>query len=91
MSKKPTQMERVLDYLKTYGSITRAEAMSHLRIANLPAVIDVLRHRQMVSIITTEVKGKNEYGPYTYAKYFLGETDNGNKEFSNQIPSQNLG
>lgn len=91
MNKKPTQMDRVLDYIKTYGSITRAEAMSALRIANLPAVIDDLRHRRMVSIVTTEVKGKNEYGPYTYAKYFLGETDNGNKEFSNQISSPNLG
>lgn len=91
MSKKPTQMDRVLDYLRNYGSITRAEAMSHLRIANLPAVIDVLRHRKMVSIITEEVKGRNAYGPYTYAKYRLGEVDNGNKEFSNQIPSQNLG
>lgn len=91
MSKKPTQMDRVLEYLKTYGSITRAEAMSHLRVANLPAVIDVLRHRKMVSIVTTEVKGKNEYGPYTYAKYLLGEIDDGNKEFSNQISSPNLG
>lgn len=91
MSKKPTQMDRVLDYIRNNGSITRAEAMSQLRIANLPAVIDDLRHRRMVSIITTEVKGKNEYGPYTYAKYLLGEIDNGNKEFSNQIPSPNLG
>ena len=91
MSKKLTQMDRVLNYLKSYGSITRAEAMSQLRIANLPAVIDVLRHRMMVNIITEEVKGRNDYGPYTYAKYRLGDNDNGNKEFSNQVPSPNLG
>ena len=78
MSKKQTQVDRVLDYMTRYGSITRVEALVELRIANLPAVIDTLRHKKMVNIVTTEIKGSNEYGSYTYAKYILGDVDNGN-------------
>ena len=78
MSKKQTQVDRVLDYMTRYGSITRVEALVELRIANLPAVIDTLRHKKMVNIVTTEIKGINEYGSYTYAKYTLGVVDNGN-------------
>ena len=77
MRKVPTQAQRVLDYIKDFGSITRAEAMSDLGIANLPAVVDILRHRQGHNIETLEIKAKNRYGQnITYAKYVFGTNEN---------------
>lgn len=69
----PTQSQRVIGYMKDFGSITRAEAMSDLGIANLPAVIDKLRHKDGYNIDTLEIKSKNRYGQnITYAKYVFG-------------------
>ena len=42
MRKVPTQCERVAYYMAHYGSITRADALMDLGIANLPAVIETL-------------------------------------------------
>lgn len=72
MSKVPTQAERVIDYICRFGSITRVEALMDLGIANLPAVIDVLRHKFGKPIITEEVTGQNRYGQkVTFARYHL--------------------
>lgn len=72
MRKVPTQAERVIRYIVENGSITRAEALMHLGIANLPAVIDDLRHKKDYPVITEEVKGKNRYEqPITYARYYI--------------------
>ena len=74
MSKKQTQVDRVLDYMTLHGSITRVEAMTDIGVANLTAVIDTLRHRVGVPIKTNMVKGKNRYGEkITYAKYSIEE------------------
>jgi hypothetical protein len=76
MRKVPTQQERVLQYIRDFGGITRAEAMSELGIANLPAVILDIR-KKGVRVLTNEVESKNRYGQkITYAKYTLEETDN---------------
>lgn len=76
MRKVPTQQERVLQYIRDFGSITRAEAMSELGIANLPAVILDIRKRG-VQVLTNEIESKNRYGQkITYAKYTLEEADN---------------
>ena len=61
-SKGNRQYDRVLRYMQTQGSITRAQAMNDIGVANLTAVIDYLRHRVGVSIKTNIVKGKNRYG-----------------------------
>lgn len=75
--KVPTQAQRVLNYIHDFGSVTRAEAMMDLGIANLPAVIDVLRNKQGYNIDTLEIKSKNRYGQnITYAKYVFGEDNN---------------
>ena len=77
MRKVPTQQQRVLNYINDFGSITRAEAMSELGIANLPAVIDILRNKQGHDIETLEIKAKNRYGQnITYAKYVFGNNEN---------------
>lgn len=77
MSRKtPTQAERVIEYMIRFGSITRADALMDLGIANLPAVIDDLRHKHGKNIITEEVKALNRYRQkITYARYYLEDTD----------------
>jgi hypothetical protein len=76
MRKVPTQAERVIYYMVHFGSITRAEALMDLGIANLPAVIDDLRHKHGKNIITEEVDGLNRYEQkITYARYRLGESE----------------
>lgn len=70
------QCDRVLRYMQTQGSITRAQAMADIGVANLPAVIDDLRHKVGVPIKTSIVKGTNRYGEkITYAKYSIEEED----------------
>lgn len=75
MSKKKVgQADRVLDYIKTVGSITRAQAFEHLGVANLPAVISELRNKFGVDIITDTVPTVNRYNEKcSYAKYRLSE------------------
>ena len=77
MSRKvPTQAERVMEYMLHFGSITRAEALMDLGIANLPAVIDDLRHKKGVDIITEEVEALNRYRQkITYARYSLANIE----------------
>ena len=75
-NKVTTQAERVLNYIECFGSITRAEALMDIGVANLPAVIDDLRHKHGVNIITEEIKGKNRYGQsITYACYRFAESE----------------
>lgn len=70
------QCDRVLRYMQTQGSITRAQAMADIGVANLPAVIDDLRHKVGVPIKTNIVKGTNRYGEkITYAKYSIEEEE----------------
>lgn len=76
MSSKLSQADRVLDYMLRHGGITRVDALMNLGIANLPAVIEIMRHRHGHNIITKEIAGRNRYGePVTYARYILGEED----------------
>lgn len=72
MRKVPTQWQRVIEYIVHFGSITRAEALMDLGIANLPAVIDVLRNKKGYPVITEEVEAKNRYKQkITYARYYI--------------------
>ena len=69
-NKVPTQVERVAYYMTHFGSITRAEALMDLGIANLPAVIDRMRHKYDMSIVTEDVIGLNRFEEkITYARY----------------------
>ena len=71
---KNTQMTRVLQYMHENGSITRLEAMQYLGVANLTAVIAVLRNDMGYKIITYRIPGENRYGEkITYARYRLEE------------------
>lgn len=64
-----TQCERILAYLDEHGSITRAEAMSELGIANFTARISELRREGVILAVETETR-KNRYGESVrFARY----------------------
>lgn len=64
-----TQCERILRYIDEHGSITRAEAMSELGIANFTARISDLRQAGVFLEMETEHR-KNRYGePVRFARY----------------------
>ena len=64
---KNKQMDRVLKYIEEHGSITQDEA-DMLKIKRLAARIKDIRDSG-VEIITDTMYGKNEYGPFRYARY----------------------
>lgn len=85
MSRKPTQTDLLMDYLRTHGSVDRYQAMHDIGIVNVTAVISILRKRG-VNIVADIHKVTNRYNkPVRYATWRLveEETDNGSKEFSN--------
>ena len=72
---KRTQADRVLAYIKTFGSITTLEAFRDLGVTRLSARIYELRARN-INIDSTSVTSKNRYGENcTYAKYYLRKED----------------
>jgi len=68
-----TQCERVLDYMKRFGSITSAEAMLDIGVYRLAARVSDLRKEGYKIKAVTE-SGKNRYGEATsYKRYSLEE------------------
>lgn len=69
------QTEMILDYIKTHGSITDAEAMN-LGVMRLGARIWDLINKHGVVIKSEWEAKKNRYGKVTtYKRYFLGDAD----------------
>lgn len=69
---KRTQADRVLDYIKKYGSITPLEAFRDLGVTRLSARIYELKHHRGLEFETKDATSKNRYGEIcTYAKYTL--------------------
>lgn len=76
---KPTQNERILDYLRKKGSITQREAEDFLGVMRLASRISDMRSRG-VPIIDEWVKVTNRWGEKCRIKrYRLGVEDNGGK------------
>ena len=68
---KKTQAERVLEFIKRFGSITTLEAFRDLGVTRLSARIFELRARGF-DIDSTNITNKNRYGEKcTYSKYYL--------------------
>ena len=68
---KKTQKERILDYIKEFGSISSWEAYSELGITQLGARLDQLK-REGYMFSTEFEKGKNRYGEdVKYKRYRL--------------------
>ena len=72
---KKTQGERIIDYLKEFGSITWIEAYRDLGIARLGARIFDLKKSGYKIETETEVS-KNRYGePVHFARYYIREAE----------------
>lgn len=73
---KPTQAQRVLDYIEEHGSITQLEALQYLSVMRLASRISELR-RKGVPIESTVETVKNRFEEKTYIKrYRLGGDQN---------------
>ena len=67
---KPTQNQRVLDYIKEFGSITQLEALRDLGVMRLASRISDLR-RQGYNIVSERETVKNRYGENCYPKRYM--------------------
>lgn len=71
--KKPTQCERIIQYMKDFGSITTLQAFTDLGCTRLASRVNDLRN-QGYDIKSEFVSGKNRYDEtVSYKKYYLGE------------------
>lgn len=66
---KPTQNERIIDYINRFGSITWLEAASDLGIARLASRISDLK-RMGVPITSEMVEVKNRFGETCHIKRY---------------------
>ena len=70
---KSTQCDKVLAYMKTFGSITQLEALSDLGCMRLASRIGDLR-QQGIAIGRRMKTSKNRYGEDVhFAEYYLEE------------------
>lgn len=68
-----TQNDRVLQYIREFGSITQLEALQDLGVMRLASRVSDLR-RQGVKIVSKTEAVKNRYGEVCHIKrYSLGE------------------
>ena len=68
---KISQKERIIKYIRDYGSISSWEAYSDLGITQLGARIDQLK-KEGYNFRTEWETGKNRYGePVTFKRYYL--------------------
>lgn len=69
---KPTQNDRILEYIEEFGSITQIEALSEIGVMRLASRISDLRSLGY-NIISEIVPVKNRYGETCHIKrYRLG-------------------
>ncbi len=70
---KPTQNERIIDYLNQFGSITQLQALSDLGIMRLASRVSDLK--KLGYPITSRMEAvKNRYGETCHIKiYFMEE------------------
>lgn len=66
---KPTQNERIIDYIDRYGSITQFEAMNDLGVMRLASRISDLRKRGLQIEAKTEAV-KNRHGETCHVKRY---------------------
>lgn len=80
-NQRPAQAQRVLQYMKDFGSITQLDALKDLGIMRLGARIFELRKKNGVEIESEFVTVKNRYGePCAIKKYYLSNKNQGDNE-----------
>ena len=67
---KPTQAQRVLEYIQEYGSITQIDALKEIGVMRLASRISDLR-KQGIDIISKTEPVKNRYGEKCYIKRYM--------------------
>ena len=77
---KMTQMDRVIQYMNDFGSITSFEAFRELGVTRLADVI--FRMKKAGVIVYTRLEtSRNRYGDgVTYARYSFKEFENGDNK-----------
>ena len=71
---RPTQCERILQYLTKFGSITQYEALADLGVMRLASRISEIRHKRGYRIESTFIKVKNRFGEQcSVRKYYLSK------------------
>ena len=74
---KPTQNERILDYMAEYGSITQLEALNELGVMRLASRMSDLK-KQGYNIKSEIVTVKNRFDEKCSIKrYSIGSVENG--------------
>ena len=74
---RPTQAQRVLDYIERFGSITQHEALIDLGIMRLASRVSELKKRGH-NIEGEMITVKNRFGENCYVKrYSMGGDQNG--------------
>lgn len=74
---KPTQNQRILDYINTFGSITQLDALKDLGVMRLASRISDLR-RLGYPIISETESVENRFGEKCHIKrYKMGITEAG--------------
>ena len=79
MNSKPTQAQRILDYIKEFGSITQIEALRDIGCMRLASRVSELR-KQGVNIISKTEAVNNRYGEKCYIKRYMMEGANDGRE-----------
>lgn len=75
---RPSQCERIIEYMKTEGSITQIDALREFGCMRLASRVSELR-KAGVPIVKTLEKSKNRYGEsISYARYSLEEENANN-------------
>ncbi len=69
---KPTQNQRVLDYIEETGGITQLEALNELGVMRLASRVSDLRRRGH-RITSKMIPVKNRYGETCYIKRYMME------------------
>lgn len=70
--KEVTHKDRVLQYIKDFGSITSLDAIREFGNTRLSASIWLLRHEDDIDIETIFETSKNRYNePVSYARYYI--------------------
>ena len=70
---KSTQCDKVLEYMRTFGSITQLQALSDIGCMRLASRISDLR-QQGVAIGRRIITSQNRYGEsVSFAEYYLEE------------------
>ena len=76
---KPTQNQRILDYIEKFGSITQLEALKDLGVMRLASRISDLR-KQGYKIISEVESVKNRFEEQCYIKRYRLANENDNEE-----------